>query len=55
MEKEDKKEKLFLQLGRNDYRVGKQAQVCNEENQKLRDLQAESNRIATEIEKLDGE
>jgi hypothetical protein len=50
----DEKEKLFSELGKNDYAVGKQAQICNAENEKLRALQAESNRIATEIEKLDG-
>jgi hypothetical protein len=52
--KENKKDKLFLRLGKNDYKVGKQAEICNREQKKLQDLQMESNRIATEIEKLDG-
>lgn len=53
-DKEAAKEKLFTQLGKNDYKIGKQSQVCNKENEILRVLQIESNRIATEIEKLDG-
>lgn len=50
----NKKEELFLQLGKNDYKVGKQAELCGKATERLRILQAESNRIATEIEKLDG-
>ena len=50
----EEKDKLFLELGKNDYNVGLQAQVCNKETAKLQALQKESNRIATEIEKLDG-
>jgi hypothetical protein len=50
----EQKEKLFTQLGKKRYEVGKQMQVCDRENAKLRTLQVEENRIATEIEKLDG-
>lgn len=49
----EEKEELFLALGKNDYAVGKQAQVCAAAAEELKRLQAESNRIATEIEKLE--
>jgi hypothetical protein len=54
MAKDEKKEKLFTQLGKKRYEVGKQMQVCNRENTKLQALQAEENKIATEIEELNG-
>lgn len=50
----EQKDKLFLQLGKQRFAVGKQMQVCNRENAKLQVLQTEESRIATEIEKLDG-
>jgi len=49
------REKLERKLGQITYQIGKQSQVLNEENKKLRKLQEEANEIATEIEKLDGE
>jgi len=50
----EQKEKLFTQLGKKRFAVGKQMQVCDRENVKLRTLQTEENKIATEIEKLNG-
>jgi hypothetical protein len=47
-------DKLKLKLGDLAYRIGKQAEVCNKETQKLQLMQAEANKLATEIEKLDG-
>jgi hypothetical protein len=53
-EKKDKIDALKLRLGDLAYRQGKQAIICNAENEKLRRLQQQANEVATEIEKLDG-
>lgn len=45
---------LERQLGKLAYRIGKQAELVNRENNKLIVLQQQANVIATEIEKLDG-
>jgi hypothetical protein len=54
MAKDEKKEKLFNQLGHKRFAVGLQMEVCDRENAKLRTLQAEENKIATEIQKFNG-
>ncbi len=57
----EKKENLKLkiavhynELGRLTMIIGKQAEICNKEREKLQKLQAKANELATEIEKLDG-
>ncbi|MHC4643805.1 MAG: hypothetical protein ACYS32_19350 [Planctomycetota bacterium] len=53
MAKDEKKEKLFNQLGHKRFAVGLQMEVCERENAK-RTLQVEENKIATEIQKFNG-
>ncbi|MHC4891740.1 MAG: hypothetical protein ACYTEO_20005 [Planctomycetota bacterium] len=51
-DQKDKINELKLKLGDLAYRQGKQAVICNAENEKLRLLQRQANEVATEIEKL---